>query len=170
MRNLFSRTSRDRHGTKGSHKLGADEVFWPLDLLPEDCKNSRILTWGYDSMVSHFFSGPANQSNISAHAKNLLQALKIRRVNCVSFSTSLGGLLLITKQQGRSVIFVAHSLGGKSCKINTKSNYPALTKRRDHRERRVYIRGVTSPSLANNIDSHICRSSIALPQPLNPHC
>jgi len=170
MRNLFSRTSRHKHGAKGSHKLGADEVFWPLDLLPEDCKNSRILTWGYDSMVSHFFSGPANQSNISAHAKNLLQALKIRRLNCVSFSTSFGSLRLTAKQQGRSVIFVAHSLGGKSFKINTKSNYPGLTKHRDHRERCVYFRGATSPSFVKSIDCHTCRSSTALPQPLNPHC
>jgi len=136
MRNLFSRTSRDRHDTKGSYKLGAEEVFWPLDLLPEDCKNSRILTWGYDSMVSHFFNGPANQSNISAHAKNLLQALKIRRLDCVSFSTSFSGLLLIAKQQGRSVIFVAHSLGGKSFNYNIQ--LAGLTKRRHHRERRVW--------------------------------
>ncbi|KAF8850232.1 hypothetical protein BDZ45DRAFT_603143, partial [Acephala macrosclerotiorum] len=73
------------------------EVFWPLDLLPADCTNARILTWGYDSKVSHFLGGPTNQSNIIDHAKNLLRALRIRRLNC----------------QGRSLIFIAHSLGGE---------------------------------------------------------
>ncbi len=95
IKNLFWRAHRNGH--KGPHRLGVDEVFWPLDLLPEDCVNSRILTWGYDSMISHFFRGPANQSNISAHAKNLLQALKIRRLNCVSCSGCLSGRLLSVK-------------------------------------------------------------------------
>lgn len=67
------------------HNIEANEVFWPLDLLPDDCGNARILTWGYDSKVSHFFGGATNQSNITAHARNLLHALKIRRLKCVSF-------------------------------------------------------------------------------------
>lgn len=60
------------------------EVFWPLHFLPEDCANTRILTWGYDSKVSQFFSGAANHSNITAYARNLLAALKIIRLSCVS--------------------------------------------------------------------------------------
>ncbi|OAF56656.2 hypothetical protein VC83_07280 [Pseudogymnoascus destructans] len=83
-------------GSEDGHEHRTHEVFWPLDLLPGDCSNARILTWGYDSKVSHYFSGPASQSNITAHAKNLLAALRICRLG----------------SQQRSLIFVAHSLGG----------------------------------------------------------
>ena len=84
IRKLFSR----RHKAA----LGEDEkseergIFWPLDLLPLDCANARILTWGYDSKVSHFFGGATNQSNIAAHARNLLYALARRRQECVCAS------------------------------------------------------------------------------------
>ncbi|KAH8599520.1 ankyrin repeat-containing domain protein [Bisporella sp. PMI_857] len=93
-KNFFSRKHKD--GSKKTHKRRTDEVFWPLDFLAKDCANARILTWGYDSKVSHFFNGSSNQSNITAHAKNLLSALRRSRLNC----------------QSRSIIFVAHSLGG----------------------------------------------------------
>ncbi|KAF4630621.1 hypothetical protein G7Y89_g7518 [Cudoniella acicularis] len=94
IKSLFSRKRRAE--PKEAHKLEATEVFWPFDLLPDDCGNARILTWGYDSKVSHFFGGTANKSNITAYARNLLHALKIKRIKC----------------QERSLIFVAHSLGG----------------------------------------------------------
>lgn len=71
-------------------------VFWPRDLLPEDCPTCRVLTWGYDSHVTRFFNGPANQNSFFNHAKNLLYALDRDRATC----------------QGRGLIFVAHSLGG----------------------------------------------------------
>ena len=72
------------------------EVYWPADLLRLDCPKARILTFGYDSRVSRFFSGPANQSNIFAHAGDLLYALNRER----------------QEAQDRPLIFVAHSLGG----------------------------------------------------------
>ncbi|KFY60649.1 hypothetical protein V496_05277 [Pseudogymnoascus sp. VKM F-4515 (FW-2607)] len=72
------------------------EVFWPLDLLPEDCGDARILTWGYESNISRFFAGPANQNTIFAHARDLLYALENTRRDCKT----------------RSLIFVTHSLGG----------------------------------------------------------
>jgi hypothetical protein len=76
---------------------GSDEgVFWPLDLLPSDCPNARILTFGYDSHVSHFFGGPASQNNISAHGRSLLHALEVHRRKCPK----------------RPILFVVHSLGG----------------------------------------------------------
>ncbi|KAI9055794.1 hypothetical protein LZ554_000735 [Drepanopeziza brunnea f. sp. 'monogermtubi'] len=58
------------------------EVFWPLDLLPDDCPNARILTWGYDSRVTNFFGGSENQSNVFAHARNLVHALRRLRLEC----------------------------------------------------------------------------------------
>jgi hypothetical protein len=60
------------------------EIFWPVDLLPEDCPNVRLLTWGYESNISRFFSGPANQNTIFAHARDLLYALGMERQSCVS--------------------------------------------------------------------------------------
>jgi hypothetical protein len=42
--------SRDASITK--EKPNEKEVFWPKDLLPCDCPNARIITWGYDSHVS----------------------------------------------------------------------------------------------------------------------
>jgi hypothetical protein len=59
-------------------------VFWPYHLLPEDCPSSRILTWGYDSIVSKFFSDPANKNNIFAHSRDLLEDLSWERRLCVS--------------------------------------------------------------------------------------
>jgi len=91
IRSIFSRKRRE-----GPKEAESSEVFWPSDLLPDDCRNARILTWGYDSKVTNFFAGAANQSNITAYARNLLQALKICRRDC----------------RRRSLIFVAHSLGG----------------------------------------------------------
>lgn len=89
-RNPFAR----RQATPG---LPSDvDVYWPAELLPQDCPKARIVTFGYDSRVSRFFSGPANQSNIFAHARDLLYALNRER----------------SEAQGRPLICVAHSLGG----------------------------------------------------------
>lgn len=68
-------------------------TFWPQDLLPKDCPNARIMTWGYDTVVTKGYA-PANQNDIFSHAKNLLCVLKREH------------------PKGRNLIFVAHSLGG----------------------------------------------------------
>ncbi|PMD46365.1 hypothetical protein L207DRAFT_507281 [Hyaloscypha variabilis F] len=94
IKKLFSR--RHKGSSRDGEKTEEYSVFWPLDLLPQECANARILTWGYDSKVSHFFGGATNQSNIAANARNLLYALNRGRQECV----------------GRKLIFVAHSLGG----------------------------------------------------------
>lgn len=71
----------------------AEDVFWPRDLLPRECREARILTWGYNTDVTKGYEG-TNKNNIFAHAKNLLAALKRER------------------PKNRPIIFVAHSLGG----------------------------------------------------------
>ena len=58
-------------------------VFWPSDLLPEDCPNARIITWGYNSAITRFFDGAVNQGSIFAHAKDLLFDLSRARADCV---------------------------------------------------------------------------------------
>jgi hypothetical protein len=58
-------------------------IFWPYHFLPEDCPNSRILTWGYDSKISHFFDGSASKNNILSHSCDLLGDLSGLRSSCV---------------------------------------------------------------------------------------
>ena len=58
-------------------------VFWPFDLLHEDCPNARIITWGYDSVITRFFDGAVNQGSIFTHAKDFLFALSRARTDCV---------------------------------------------------------------------------------------
>lgn len=72
------------------------DIYWPEDLLAKDFPTARILTYGYDSAVSHFFNGPSSQNGLSDHGRNFLSALAIARRKC----------------RGRKIIFVAHSLGG----------------------------------------------------------
>ena len=72
------------------------DIFWPEDLLPIDFPDARVMTYGYDSHISRFFGGPANQNNIMSHGENLLHRLVGRR----------------SITNGRRIIFVVHSLGG----------------------------------------------------------
>ena len=76
----------------------AAPVFWPKDLLPADQNDIRILTYGYDSHVSHFFKGPTNKLNLSQHGEALLNRVAGERQR--------------SNSAGRPIIFVAHSLGG----------------------------------------------------------
>ncbi|KAG9518626.1 hypothetical protein KCU93_g8357, partial [Aureobasidium melanogenum] len=85
------------HGLRG-HRINtwsSNNTCWPRDLLPEDIKDARILTFGYDAQVAGFFS-KASQASIFAHAEKLLDNLKNCRRN---FET-------------RPIIFIGHSLGG----------------------------------------------------------
>ncbi|KAI9799667.1 MAG: hypothetical protein M1825_004402 [Sarcosagium campestre] len=84
----------DRRSTSKA-KPNKKEVFWPLDHLPDDCANARILTWGYNSRVTEFFGGPSDKSKVSDYARNLLFELSRIREN-----------------EERPLLFVAHSLGG----------------------------------------------------------
>ena len=112
---LFPKDPEPPVTNEGSNEIW---VFWPADLLPKDCPAARILTWGYDSKVCNFFDGPASQNNIYAHAKNLWFALGRNRRRCVRYQNHyhIPQLWITNKksiyQQGRALIFVAHSLGG----------------------------------------------------------
>lgn len=84
---------RDR---KVSTVISINSVFWPKELLPQRHNNIRIMTYGYDSHISHFFSGAANKLNITQHGRSFLNSLAHQRWAC----------------QTRPIILVAHSLGG----------------------------------------------------------
>jgi hypothetical protein len=89
-----------RSRKKSSEGSGLDShqgfLYWPEDLLSKDFEDVRIMTYGYDSHVSHFFKGPANQNNIHAHGRSLLNALELYR----------------RQDPKRRLIFIVHSLGG----------------------------------------------------------
>ncbi|KAF2787773.1 hypothetical protein K505DRAFT_379365 [Melanomma pulvis-pyrius CBS 109.77] len=93
LQKLFSR----RHKNNEHQLPDEDTIYWPEELLPEDCPSARIMTFGYDSDISKFFEGAVNKNNFYDHANDLLRAL-------------------IRERQGaaktRPIMFVAHSLGG----------------------------------------------------------
>ncbi|KAG9695061.1 hypothetical protein KCU95_g5224, partial [Aureobasidium melanogenum] len=85
------------HGLRG-HRINtwsSDNICWPKDILPEDIKDSRILTFGYDAQVAGFLS-TTSQASIFAHAEKLLDNLKNARRGA----------------ETRPIIFIGHSLGG----------------------------------------------------------
>ncbi|KAI9155556.1 Vegetative incompatibility protein [Paramyrothecium foliicola] len=106
IRALLHRRAKGADSTPGDGSL-PDTVFWPKDLLADDFANARILTYGYDSRVSHFFRGPANQNNISGHGRSLLNALELHRRD----------------DPKRPIIFIVHSLGGIVLK---EARFPSL--------------------------------------------
>lgn len=57
---------------RSTDDLDKPDMFWPYHFLPDDCKNARILTWGYNSKVSEFFKGSANKGTILSHSRDLL--------------------------------------------------------------------------------------------------
>jgi ankyrin repeat domain-containing protein 50 len=76
-----NKTASNPSGTTAAARPSA--IFWPYHFLPQDCPNSHILTWGYDSKVSHFFDGAANRNNVLSHSRDLLGDLTGQRGSCV---------------------------------------------------------------------------------------
>ncbi|CZR69344.1 uncharacterized protein PAC_19244 [Phialocephala subalpina] len=98
---------------RGESGEASDAIFWPADLLPDDYTNLRILTYGYDSHVSHYFKGPANKLNLSQLGEGLLNRVVGERRR--------------SKASGRAIVFVAHSLGGllvKEALVESKKHGP----------------------------------------------
>jgi protein SERAC1 len=64
------------HGLRGSRlkTWSSGDVFWPQDLLKDDVKNSRVITWGYDASVANVFAY-ASKESIFGHANTLLSDL-----------------------------------------------------------------------------------------------
>jgi protein SERAC1 len=75
------------HGLRGSRlkTWSSGDVFWPRDLLKDDVKNARVITWGYDASVANAFTY-ASKESIFGHADTLLSDLaRLRRgIVCLS--------------------------------------------------------------------------------------
>ncbi|KAH6980752.1 hypothetical protein BKA56DRAFT_616585 [Ilyonectria sp. MPI-CAGE-AT-0026] len=72
-------------------------VFWPADLLPEDCPNSRILMFGYDSKITKYSPGLVNENSVLSHSKDLLFSLARERTldrPLICLAHSLGGIII----------------------------------------------------------------------------
>ena len=59
-------------------------IYWPAEILPLDYTDIRVLTYGYDSRVTKYFGGAANQSNIDAYGRDFLTDLEGVRRSSVS--------------------------------------------------------------------------------------
>lgn len=59
-------------------------MYWPYDLLAKhpDLSQTRIMTYGYDSLVTKFFDAN-NKQNISMHGNDLMVALEQERKSSV---------------------------------------------------------------------------------------
>ncbi|KAI1154522.1 hypothetical protein F4825DRAFT_170513 [Nemania diffusa] len=84
------------HGLRGSRlkTWSRDGIFWPHDLLKDDLKNTRVITWGYDANIANAFQY-ASKESLFGHATTLLSDLARLRPGVT-----------------RPIIFICHSLGG----------------------------------------------------------
>lgn len=89
------------HGLAGNRETTWTDkstgIFWPAHFLKNTLPNTRILTFGYDADLAHFWS-VASQNCVRNHATNLTNAVAQLRGR--------------TKTEERPIIFVTHSLGG----------------------------------------------------------
>lgn len=94
------------HGLQGDPKgtWSTFNTFWPRDLLPKVLPQARILSWGYDSKVIHFWAAPS-QNMINEHSSNLFADLASLRD-----STNTVGIISLSLNPSLSL----SSLGGRS--------------------------------------------------------
>jgi len=95
--------------TTWTHKK--TRTFWPLDLLPNDLPNARILTFGYDADVIRVLDA-ASSNSLRDHGKSLAHELGMNKKRAGAID--------------RPTFFVAHSLGGLVCEqVNSVNLDPA---------------------------------------------
>ena len=87
----------DRLCTWTAHKNGWPP--WPVQVLPAHFPNGRIIAYGYDAYVA-LKKGPVSSNRLRNHSRDFLNHLRAFR----------------RQYKARSLVFVAHSLGGLVCK------------------------------------------------------
>lgn len=95
--------------------------MWPVSCLSKDFPDARIMTYGYDSRVSNFFGGGANQNDMITIANGFLNDLAAERVDArerplIIISHSMGGLITKEVLAPSSIPLLLHS-----------SHFPVLT-------------------------------------------
>lgn len=88
----------DGQGNVTSEGQLTKDVYWPADLACQTVPDSRILTYGYDTKIRHWLTGPVSKKTVYDHAWDLLCCLE--------------GLRRNSREVARPIIFIAHSLGG----------------------------------------------------------
>ena len=88
--------SSSRPAREDSIRPASPSVYWPQDLLPTTIPDGRILTYGYDSNLSHALGRPLNKAPVYDIARDFLVALEAER----------------RASPSRPIVFIAHSLGG----------------------------------------------------------
>ena len=69
------------HGLRGDRikSWSRDDVCWPRDLLAEDLKQARIITYGYDADVTHAFKQSSHASIFGIGQSFLRDISRLRR-------------------------------------------------------------------------------------------
>lgn len=64
-------------------------MFWPQELLPADTGEARILTFGYDANIAHFWARPS-ENRVDSYSDDLFQQLDNNRhkTGTVGFAVS----------------------------------------------------------------------------------
>jgi hypothetical protein len=70
------------------------EPCWPIDFLPQDVPNARIITYGYDSHITKFYQGATNQNPFYQHAEDMLFGLGDLRDSCTVSHLAIAFLFL----------------------------------------------------------------------------
>ena len=75
-------------------------MFWPRTLLPADTGEARILTFGYDANIAHFWARPS-ENRMDSQSNDLFQQLDNNRhkIDAVSFNVSCGLQPLVSRTE-----------------------------------------------------------------------
>ncbi|KAM7183503.1 hypothetical protein V8F33_013550 [Rhypophila sp. PSN 637] len=66
----------------------SSSIYWPKDLLANDCKNARILVYGNDTRVTKYLKEATSKNTVFSHGKDLLFTLSRARPR------NLGGIVI----------------------------------------------------------------------------
>jgi hypothetical protein len=97
-------------------------VYWPQDLLPITAPNARILTYGYDTHISHPLGPTRSKSTVYDIAWDFLVSLESER----------------NSEPARPLLFIAHSLGGIIIKEALRRSHGSVLYQDTLRPRNIY--------------------------------
>ena len=66
-------------------------MFWPKDLLPADAGKARIMTYGYNANIAHFWARPS-ENRMDTFSNDFFQQLENDRykIDAVNFYAQVG--------------------------------------------------------------------------------